>query len=383
MSFLRESTRGIVIFVCCAAALIGCNDTLAPRHRVAPGAAQRDVLTNPPDPNGAAPMIAFAGQAGTTFGIGFEANSPQGAIMPLPITATDNAGNTIPVICDNPGPFPIGTTEVTCSASDANMLTSTATISVQVFDTTPPSLFNLAPWTAEAASPSGAVVTYGPVFAQDIVSGPVPASCSPPSGSVFPLGVTTVGCVATDAAGNTAPASFDVTVVDTRPPSITVPASISVSASSPSGAQVSYAVSATDVVSGSVPTTCSLASGSQFPIGTTTVHCSAVDAAGNIATADFTVTVLTPTSPIDVLVNSLSGIINSLNIAPLLKTRLLAYVQQLPMTVSGLTADQKALAIRKVQAFIAAVQAIDQYLPQATAAELIQIANQIIAALST
>ena len=38
--------------------------------------------------------------------------------------------------------------------------------------------------------------------------------CTPPSGSVFGLGVTTVSCVATDAVGNTASCSFTVTVFD-------------------------------------------------------------------------------------------------------------------------------------------------------------------------
>jgi hypothetical protein len=38
--------------------------------------------------------------------------------------------------------------------------------------------------------------------------------CSPPSGSSFPLGTTTVSCTAIDGAGNTASCSFTVTVFD-------------------------------------------------------------------------------------------------------------------------------------------------------------------------
>ena len=38
-------------------------------------------------------------------------------------------------------------------------------------------------------------------------------SCQPPSGSTFPVGVTTVGCTAADSAGNTSAASFTVTVL--------------------------------------------------------------------------------------------------------------------------------------------------------------------------
>jgi hypothetical protein len=55
------------------------------------------------------------------------------------------------------------------------------------------------------------------VSAVDAVDGPVPVTCAPASGSIFPLGTTTVACTATDAAGNMASASFRVTVVDTIP----------------------------------------------------------------------------------------------------------------------------------------------------------------------
>jgi len=49
-------------------------------------------------------------------------------------------------------------------------------------------------------------------------SGNVVVVCNPPSGSVFPLGTTTVTCTATDAADNIATCSFNVTVYDTTPP---------------------------------------------------------------------------------------------------------------------------------------------------------------------
>jgi len=42
--------------------------------------------------------------------------------------------------------------------------------------------------------------------------GPAAVTCSPPSGSAFPAGVTTVGCVATDRAGNSNACAFTVTV---------------------------------------------------------------------------------------------------------------------------------------------------------------------------
>ena len=43
---------------------------------------------------------------------------------------------------------------------------------------------------------------------QDKVGGDIAVSCNPPHGSIFPIGITTVQCSATDAAGNTGTGSF-------------------------------------------------------------------------------------------------------------------------------------------------------------------------------
>jgi hypothetical protein len=40
--------------------------------------------------------------------------------------------------------------------------------------------------------------------------------CTPPSGSCFPIGVTTVTCTATDASGNTATCTFTISVFNGR-----------------------------------------------------------------------------------------------------------------------------------------------------------------------
>lgn len=55
--------------------------------------------------------------------------------------------------------------------------------------------------------------------------------------------------------------------------------------------RVTYAVTASDNVDGSVPVQCRPASGSRFKVGRTVVRCSATDASGNAATATFRVTV--------------------------------------------------------------------------------------------
>jgi hypothetical protein len=78
---------------------------------------------------------------------------------------------------------------------------------------------------------------------------------------------------------------------DTTAPVITTPGDQAVIATSATGTPVTFTASALDNVDGPVTVTCSPASGSPFPLGASTVTCSAIDAAGNPATASFTVTV--------------------------------------------------------------------------------------------
>lgn len=80
-------------------------------------------------------------------------------------------------------------------------------------DTTPPTITCPADMTVEATSPAGAEVTFTPIARDDRDPFPI-VSCTPPSGSTFPLGTTTVTCTATDASGNSASCSFTVTVAD-------------------------------------------------------------------------------------------------------------------------------------------------------------------------
>ncbi len=79
--------------------------------------------------------------------------------------------------------------------------------------------------------------------------------------------------------------------LDTTPPVLTLPSDITVTALNASGAPVEFTATANDDVDGPVPVTCSHVSGSTFPIGTTTVECSATDSSGNVANGSFTITV--------------------------------------------------------------------------------------------
>ena len=122
------------------------------------------------------------------------------------------------------------------------------------------------------------------------------------AGDTFPLGTTKVDCEATDAAGNKATDSFDVTVQDTTSPTINegfpTGEEYHVDATSSSGDTVNYlqlipggdsVLTATDLVDGEVPLECSPASGTKFPLGLADVTCTATDAAGNAMNAVFTV----------------------------------------------------------------------------------------------
>ncbi|HEU4388535.1 MAG TPA: HYR domain-containing protein [Blastocatellia bacterium] len=114
-------------------------------------------------------------------------------------------------------------------------------------------------------------------------------SCSPASGSFFPVGATTVTC--STASGSSC--SFTVTVNDTQPPTISCPANISTATSVP-GASTTVVTFPSPVASdncGAPTKVCTPPSGSVFLVGTTTVTCQATDNAGNTASCSFTVSV--------------------------------------------------------------------------------------------
>ncbi len=98
------------------------------------------------------------------------------------------------------------------------IVTPRAFTAAPFIDTQPPTITcpaNVTAVTNQNACPSPAcqTVNYPAPVASDncTLAGVV---CNPPSGSCFPVGVTTVTCTATDATGNTATCSFTVTTFD-------------------------------------------------------------------------------------------------------------------------------------------------------------------------
>ncbi len=174
---------------------------------------------------------------------------------------------------------------------------------VTVSDVLAPVINTIPDITVEATSNAGAVVDYGTVTSTDDVNGDVAipsANCVPVSGSTFTFGDTDVICTATDSNSNTrVGVALTVTVQDTTAPEITITIpSLTVEATSSAGAEVSYTASATDIVDGSVALVeCSPESNPMFPMGETTITCTAADAHGNRATSTATVTVVDHTAP--------------------------------------------------------------------------------------
>jgi Tol biopolymer transport system component len=168
---------------------------------------------------------------------------------------------------------------------------------------------------------------------------------------------------------------------DTISPVITVPQNITEEATSTEGAEVTYTVSAQDNVDGTatleedgttvtqddvggdIDISCEPASGSVFPIGDTTVQCSATDAAGNTATESFTVTV-NPPSPFPPLptpvqaINELISIIENLdNVPQNVKTSLTTALNEVLNILSDDNPDNDESACGTLDALITQVNA--------------------------
>jgi hypothetical protein len=234
-----------------------------------------------------------------------EATSKDGAQVRFAASATDLVDGSVPATCTptSSSTFPIGTTVVSCSAIDAAGFTAIRDFTVRVRDTRAPDLTLPGDLLVEAPSAEGAEVTYR-ASSSDLVDGTVDPTCAPASGERFRIGAATVNCSVTDKAGNQARGSFKVRVRpahkpggDVIRPVLKLPNDMTVEATSPTGATVTYAASATDEVDPTVPVSCRPTTGSNFPLGTTTVDCSAADDTGNTATGSFKITVQDRTAP--------------------------------------------------------------------------------------
>jgi hypothetical protein len=153
-----------------------------------------------------------------------------------------------------------------------------------------PALVVPAGLTAEAQAPSGAPVAFT-VSATGRENQALAVTCNPASGSSFPLGSTTVTCTTQDRPDEVVTKTFDVAVVDHTAPTLVVPPTVQARTTNRQGAIVRFQASATDLVDGALTPQCSPQSASRFPVGVTTVECTAADRRQNVARASFKVDV--------------------------------------------------------------------------------------------
>jgi hypothetical protein len=106
----------------------------------------------------------------------------------------------------------VGVTTITWTATDGSGNSASAKQSITVRDVEAPKLFVPSQVAVPATSPLGAVVDFQVIASDNVAVSAL--SCTTPSGSRFPIAVTPVECTASDAAGNSTKAHFDVTVYD-------------------------------------------------------------------------------------------------------------------------------------------------------------------------
>lgn len=225
-----------------------------------------------------------------------EQESGDGTVIALATPVVFDVCDLAPQLTnDAPAIFPLGTTIVTWTATDASANSATASQMIIVQDTTPPSIQAPADTMAEQANANGTSALLGEPTVSDICD--AAPEVSNDARAVLPLGTTLVTWTATDESGNSASATQTVTIVDTTPPTLTLPADITVPKDDSAGATVTFTVTAGDICDAAPRVQCDPPSGSRFPIGTTLVSCSACDASGNASSGTFNVTVTKKKAP--------------------------------------------------------------------------------------
>ncbi len=205
-----------------------------------------------------------------------------------------NSTNTL-----NGAQFPVGTTTVIWTVTDAAGNTATCQYDVVVNDNENPSITCPADI---STSPDAGLCTYsggiGTPLTTDNCPGETASNNAPAN---FPIGITTVIWTVTDPAGNTATCSQTVTVTDDEDPTITC-ATPAASYNNDLG-ECYYTIPDNSLNPTATDDNCVVASvendfnstntlnGAQFSVGTTTVIWTVTDAAGNDATCQYDVVV--------------------------------------------------------------------------------------------
>ena len=216
-----------------------------------------------------------------------------------PIIVSNNCpGFQVQVNCNPPPgtPLGVGAHPIHCVVTANGQVLANCDFWIIVErDTTPPEIKcpeNIVINACPTPTGCGAVVNYPAPLASDD-SGSVAVVCVPPSGSVFPCGTTVVTCTAEDRCKNITKCEFSVTVnPNGQAPNIQCPQDITVETCS-NAAQVVYTVNATP----GALVICTPPSGSFFPIGNSSVLCTASNGCGTVECV-FKVTVRKSAPPV-------------------------------------------------------------------------------------
>ncbi|HYO57962.1 kelch repeat-containing protein [Archangium sp.] len=211
-----------------------------------------------------------------------------------------DTGDTVTCTQSPDCPYVLGSQRVTLTCKDSTGLSSSCQATVTVKDMVAPTIVCPAEEPVLECRNGGAQATFSPVVSDNCSS--VSTTCSPASGSKFPVGTTATLCTASDQAGNRASCSFNVKVRDSAPPELSCPAALTAECTGNGSATVTLpTATATDVCA---LKNVSSPSATSFPLGTTPVTYTATDVAGNQATCSSSVTVTDTQLPTLALIGS-------------------------------------------------------------------------------
>lgn len=234
----------------------------------------------------------------TTITVNAPANACNEIVSWTPLTVSDNCAVTMTSTRSPGSPFPVGTTTVTYTATDAAGNESTCSFNVVVKDVTKPQIANCPSNVSVTTATCGAVVNWTPPAATDICGVTLTSNFAP--GATFPVGVTPVTYTATDPSGNSETCTFNVTVVDNVLPVIAGCNLGTIQVIAPANSCNAVATwtppTASDNCSAILTSTHN--PGATFPIGMTDVTYTATDPSGNKATCTFKVHVRDETLPV-------------------------------------------------------------------------------------
>jgi len=214
-------------------------------------------------------VTADAGQCGAAVAEVGTTNVAVAGAQPCSTTVTS----------DRPAQFPVGSTTVNWTVTDAYGNTATCSSNVTVTDNEAPAISCPAAITQTAdAGDCGAIVSIGAATATDNCS---VASITSDAPAHFIVGTTTVTWTATDIHGNSSSCTQDITVTDNEAPAISCPAAVVV------GSDAGVCGARVDIGDASATDNCSVATitndhaSLDYPVGTTTVTWTATDIHGN------------------------------------------------------------------------------------------------------